>query len=823
MKTIKYFVFAFLATFVLAGCTDDLTYDRGGNEDPNCYGVYFPSQADTDKELDPDDPTEAEFTIARTKDEDAITVPVVVSSNKEGLFTVEPISFEAGQTETKFKVSFKGAEIGITYTCNIRVEDPAYASIYGGKSSGLDFTVTRVKWNLLTGPNGETKGKWRDDIVSSLYNVPVKYAENDQIEIYERADMPGYYRILDLYSPEYLSVFYPDYSPSDLEENCTRGIYTYINATDKTKVWLAEQSTGVTLNSGDGVIGYASMVTENGFNGNAYGTMVNGIITFPTQGILLSLGGEGWYYGNRTGMQRIMLPGAMEHDYSFSIDKSEPKDGKVELDLTLGADITKVTYQIFEGSLSATLAASKSSDMDAGVIESEELTASKTLSLEMDETGIYTIVANVYDVDGALQSFKYLPFGYIKAGDDMPVLFNLGLIVSDKYASEGYTAEDAAEFWANGQEIESGYYALYETDALAGATEEDLIKALKANAADTQFTDEDIADINEADGSFGILFGGLNGGTSYTLVAYVYNGYVSKLFAAEATTEGTPHPLKRNYTISDFMAEQLSKAEMCKTWNYYAGTISNNVLSGKRAKVGTVTISDNTTADTEDADYLDISGLTGLASYIGGDDTMLIEYYNGVLYSISDQIIGSYDGEPVSYWMTTTTLKAYSVDYALLGGQVDDGYIAFVGNPNYISQNGLTFDGMRFLTFSDESLGTATGGLRWYYNLMLEDPGKAIPMSAPSAAVSKLQLEKIAAAFAQPQNCVELRGRERLHALIDEYVGRDRTPVNVAQPVMHVERSDAQVANAKVTFASGKSEVSGPVRMIGVKADIRVK
>lgn len=58
MKTIKYLLFAFIAPFVLAGCSDDIKYTPGEGEDPDCYGVYFPSQEyATDNERDPAEPT----------------------------------------------------------------------------------------------------------------------------------------------------------------------------------------------------------------------------------------------------------------------------------------------------------------------------------------------------------------------------------------------------------------------------------------------------------------------------------------------------------------------------------------------------------------------------------------------------------------------------------------------------------------------------------------------------------------------------------------------------------------------------------------------
>lgn len=63
---------------------------------------------------------------------------------------------------------------------------------------------------------------------------------------------------------------------------------------------------------------------ENGFNGSGYGTNVNGVITFPAKSVLLMFGDDGWYVGNAGGMQRLMLPGAEEYDYSLALTDSEP-------------------------------------------------------------------------------------------------------------------------------------------------------------------------------------------------------------------------------------------------------------------------------------------------------------------------------------------------------------------------------------------------------------------------------------------------------------------------------------------------------------------
>lgn len=827
MKTLKSILYAFIAVFVLAGCDDDGDYLTGAPEDPDCYNVYFPAQDNAkDQELDPAAETKLSFIARRTNSEGAISVPVSVKPSHSDIFTFSTIQFADGQEETTFDVTFPNTEVGTKYSCEVNIEDPKYAALYGEKSTGLNFSVTRVKWNQVFGDNGEELATWNEVLIGLIFTGGSP--QQGQCRVFERDDRKGYYRFENPYNKGLVDAMFGTgaYERYAWEAN------VIVDARDPEKVFIPAQEIGLSVNRGTanefGSIKIASAVSDNFTSGGSdanYGKLADGVMSFPKGSIYASMAlyNDGAYsFTNSEYVTNLVLPGAKVYDYTLALTKSEPENGVVKLGFALGTDVAKVRYAFFEGSLSEALAETKSKEMDGGELPVKELTATGTVNAVMEETGMYTVLGNIYNEADELQGYQYLSFGYIKAGDEKPVLMSVGLNITDKYASKGYTAEDSAEFWANGQEIESGYYGLYETDALAGATEEKLMEQVVSDGK--EFTSDDLESINKADGSFSVMIGGLNGGTEHTLVVLAYNGYVSKLLTAQATTEGTPHPLKRNYAMTDFMSSQLSKTAMCKTWNYYAGTVSNGEKSGKRAKIGTVTIADNTTADTADEDFLNISGLSGIARFIGGDDTMLIEYYNGVLYFIPDQIVGAYNGSPVSYWMTTTTLGGYSANYALLGGQVVDGYLAFVANPQHISVNKLTFDGIRFLAFSDESLETATAGLNWYYNLMLEDPDKAVPMSAPAVKVSTLQLERISKAYSEPQNYVELRGRERMRALIDEYAGKDKSPANLAQPTLFVERSGAKAVSAEVTFTKGIApRVSEPIQVIGKKADVEVK
>ena len=92
VKTLKHILWAFLTTTVLAGCSDDLTYTSGTEDDPDNYGVYFPEQTSpTEVERDPAEEATVTYKVRRAKYLDAITVPVAVTASKEGIFEIEPI------------------------------------------------------------------------------------------------------------------------------------------------------------------------------------------------------------------------------------------------------------------------------------------------------------------------------------------------------------------------------------------------------------------------------------------------------------------------------------------------------------------------------------------------------------------------------------------------------------------------------------------------------------------------------------------------------------------------------------------------------------
>lgn len=776
MKTFKYLWFAFLAAFVLAGCTDDIDYTPGEGEDPNSYGVYFPSQDNSgDIELDPADETVLEFKAMRRKTDDAIVVPVEVTSSQEGLFKVSEIKFEAGQPETTFTVSFDGAQIAKTYSCSLLITDKRFAYNYGEHANGLSFSVMRVQWNLVKGPNGETMGKWRDDFFTAMMSegAGIDNAEKE-VEIWERADKKGYYRIKNIYDKEYLfKLLGKRYSNVVPSEGTT---WTIIDATNQDKVWFPVQPAGWEFhadNVGDnGQFVILSFCQENFpdvASATMYGKIDNGILTFPAGAVWFSLPSI-WkdlsYYTKNTEMTRLMFPGAKDYDYSVAFTSAPPADGKVNITAKLGADVAKVKYAYFEGELSASVVASKSIDIDAGSVPTKEITASGTITAELEETGIYTLVGNSYNAAGVLQKYGAVTFGYVKKGDERPVVMSVRTELSWEYEAEGHTPENSIKGIIFGEDIKSGFYALMKTDQVEKVSDEDLIASLKSGGK--AFSAEQLEKVNGT--GYAPFFIKLSKGTSYTLLVVGDNGFNTKLFRVEQSTQGDPSPLDIIYTFEDATG-YVSKDDLFNTtWNYYAVDLDGGA---SRTYLGQVTFSENTEdgvdGDDNPADFINVTGLSALKGTTGfvGDDTMQAIYAGqGLVYPKALSGLGMYSKYYVSnyfMWEEKPT-GLHTIDYALCGVYVNEGILAFVPNANYIPL-GYTFTGIYFGAFNDAEFTDLAGYLAKYKHLLLVDPAHD-PNAKTAAAVSK-ELRTLKA----PTNYVELRGVDLLKAVWNEKIG----------------------------------------------------
>ena len=554
-----------------------------------------------------------------------------------------------------------------------------------------------------------------------------------------------------------------------------------------------------------------------------YGTLKNGVITFPAQGIVLEPS-EGEYagkffYANANGLQRIMLPGARVYDYSVTLTKGEPADGVVEIGATLSEDTREFRYAIFTGSLSDGEASLKAQEMADGKIAAElikTITASGTISVQDLEggTGKYTLVGCIYGSDEEanpeggetasqnlkMQGYASIPFGYVAKGDEVSVILSIGLEATNEFAGQGITTDNAAKFWAYGEEIESVKYGVFKTDAIQGL---DMTAFLQQMGKD--FTKEQLDAING--GHYSIMLTGLNGDTEYTFAGLASNGYVSELFTASIRTTGKYNPgLESEFLYSDFLPqdEQPSKEYLISTeWNYYA----INVMDEKqmRRKIGTVTIEDDPTEDSS-VDLLTITGLTGLMFDEGGQIPAVYVPASAPLAGITGAIspmlsqdpIGVINGEDIiSGCVSEENPEAlYAVNYPFIGGAVADGYIYFVPTPNYVEQ-GATF---RYLY----TLSTTTP-YSILTDMLLVDPAKDMGGIPELAAERIAELRRMAAELRQPRNCVE-----RPEFSVSAGRGSVKTvPTDCAKGFLPASAPEAKAVRAAVGFSDAVRRADG--------------
>ena len=313
-----------------------------------------------------------------------------------------------------------------------------------------------------------------------------------------------------------------------------------------------------------------------------------------------------------------------------------------------------------------------------------------------------------------------------------------------------------------------------------------------------QASAEQLEKINDT--GYAPFYVGLSKGTSYTLLVYADNGYNGKLFAVEQTTAGKADPLQRKYTIDDLYVFS-DKAQLFKTWNLWG--ISNDG-SGKtaRSKIGQVVFSENETDDTNNLDAINVAGLSLGAN---NEDTVVWEWYNGIIYVLKGQPMGT-----IPYLGATLYLKYYildkekskgadTIDGMMVGGVTEDGYLALICGPDWSDQ--YNFDTILVKAYTDANYTNSIGNWESYTSpLMVPATGSNTGAAAPRKVASDKMLTLSKEISINPSNYVELRGRERAHALIDELFGK---PVNRGANPLEGEVSVRIATPAMSSFSEG--------------------
>jgi len=316
MKLHKLFTLGLLSTFMLASC-DNV-------EEP----VYTPAESvanpdacfkmgdNTTVQLK-EDQSSIEVTVYRKSGEGKATFPIQ-ASDVAPVYTTYPteVVFEDGQLTTTFSVGVDFEKVVPLEKYNITFSLPGVSNTdyYLG---AITYTCFYEPWKVVTGPNGETTARWRDDIVfNSAYGLPAEYQEWD-VTIEQSPNDPGVYRIQ---NPYRCNEFFTSNEFVDMSDD----LYIYFNMTDPEKVYFCDKdgkvidfaNTGVTVNPADGLMtvgSYANLYLSQGKATAAddYGKFRNGNLTWGVKKMLICFSESAGdiYYANTGGMFRIVWPG----------------------------------------------------------------------------------------------------------------------------------------------------------------------------------------------------------------------------------------------------------------------------------------------------------------------------------------------------------------------------------------------------------------------------------------------------------------------------------------------------------------------------------
>jgi hypothetical protein len=315
-KFFKLSILTILTILGLSSCTDDYKYDSTGewNAKDGYANVSFVKTSEN-VELDPTDATQHAITLHRTNKTGAVTVPITISQNDDNVFTLTNATFADGDSLCTFYVNFPSAEIGKTYTLKLVLDDPTVASFYSDKNA-YTMNVTRVKWNdvgyYIDDKGNKVTGyaKYTDDFVTGFFGIdnltfPTK--------LQERADKPGYFRMVNTYGANY---GYNEAGDWDANNN----YYIYIDATNPKKVYIPHScNSGMTWSYGtfymSSLSGYYLAKNKAADAEKYYGTYANGKITFPKGALLVAMSkyqSGGFYSANGKAAFKLVIDPSLD-------------------------------------------------------------------------------------------------------------------------------------------------------------------------------------------------------------------------------------------------------------------------------------------------------------------------------------------------------------------------------------------------------------------------------------------------------------------------------------------------------------------------------
>lgn len=525
---------------LLSACTSSDDFEPGPKD--SGAQVYFPNTIPSEFNVG-DDESSVTIPVRRVVTDAAMTVNILASieQGQEGILNIpSSVSFEAGSDLANLVITFDRSALvdGTEYKASLLLNDEQNLTQYGNNM--IDITIIPWPWEELG------TGKYRDGWLCGLFEGNL--VELD-VTIHKHKSQEGVYMVEEMFGWTFMTEFFGatqselsgqfSYTPTNITIDCS----------DPANVKIAKQYTGIT----EGIHNYGDFLIESA----APGTFVNGVITFPEDGINAYMTGysSNPLTTNPDGTFRIMLPGAEITDYTLTaayggmLVNSDNSSASAVIDFTYGADVTGINYVIAEGDVeasAATLAAQIANGTAENILSVEEFTAgagSVSIKADLTTPGPYTVVALPLDKENKpLESNAAAASFYFPGmdGGDIPdcdVEAMMGSVSENKPdALEKNPDESSLYFKISGSELKTLHLLAMSTSNIEtlvaqGASYEEIIASYGED-----FSSIAVPTINET-GYYENIWINLNENTSYTMLVQATNIYGrSKVLAVEKST-----------------------------------------------------------------------------------------------------------------------------------------------------------------------------------------------------------------------------------------------------------------------------------------------
>lgn len=760
-KFINILLAAAVTALAVVSCQKEEQVKPGTPDPEGCYGVYFPVQESTGSHTyDPEMDRVITFTVARTNTNGAITVPYSVKTDTQDVFVFGDIVFADGQAETELEVTFDNIKEGETCAFSIQLnDDNAYVSHYNTGAIALDFSVIVVKWEYVLNPNTKepavvtfTEGWW-----GIVVEAKVKYFEVNGVRTCETCD-------------EVVVVSYNE-DAGDVgfwgagEDNHLHFTW-FTNKKDGNKemIDVEKQYFGYDYDdwlakpigqAGNPIFAYDwfhYLITDGGYPGGwpdwegflernpgAYDRSYydgNGGFFLNLRYYIPGLGGWTPDPFDTVGI----VEGYVRVDYSLEVATDYPDEGVTPVLFTVGADVAKVDYAIYEGSLNSVQIQARIDAIAKGeeenVVTIDEFTFDENeeiyyayAGVSPETTGEYTLVAVSFNkttediTESKAQKSGSISFFHVAADDDADYDVEVSVFTEDTPARyQELHSYDSFAYGVSGKDLTEVHVAFYTSDLVQKYGLAAVVADAKADEDGEYAVSADVLAQINADGGYYTLATGVKAKTTYVVVVWATNGSKEGYAYAAYTTAALP------YVWNSLGKGTLTDGFLLPDWSMDDATVACDVY--------------------EEASTPGLYMVTGFQLELAA-----------IFYEVEPSVILPYEGEDANWWNAQIVVDAtnpakvsiaqqqygiytngtyqYPLIWSVADGTLENGAITFPANGLVV---GYTGNNKAYYTNPD---GT--------FKITLPGTGGESPTSLPTGTVKKTNFTHAASkAYTKP-------------------------------------------------------------------------